>query len=63
MYQSYDMQRRFIQERIDRDIAWAEGYRRAGIPRPSMRRSIGGSIIAIGARIAAEPTFEMARSR
>jgi hypothetical protein len=63
MYQSNDIQRRFIQERIDRDIAWADGYRRAEIQRPSVRRSIGRSIIAIGARVAAEPSFELARSR
>jgi hypothetical protein len=63
MYQSYDIQRRFVQERIDREIAFAAEQRRTGLPRASLRRSLGRSIIAIGARVAAEPSLELARFR
>lgn len=33
------------------------------VERPSIRRSLGRRVIAIGHRIAAEPTLELARSR
>jgi hypothetical protein len=32
-------------------------------PRPSLRRSVGRRVIAIGQRIAAEPSLELVRSR
>ena len=57
------------QERIEREIAQArllrearEG-RQASQPALSIRRAIGHRIIAIGARLAAEPPLESARSR
>ena len=31
--------------------------------RPSLRRSVGRRVIAVGQRIAAEPSLELARSR
>jgi hypothetical protein len=34
----------------------------ASVARPSMRRSIGHSIIRIGERLAAEPNFQPART-
>ena len=57
------------QERIEREIAQArllrearEG-RQARQPALFIRRAIGRRIIAIGARLAAEPPLESARSR
>ena len=35
----------------------------AASPRPSLRRSVGRRVIAVGQRIAAEPSLELARSR
>lgn len=50
-------------ERQERFIAEA-AQRRLVEPRPSpIRRSIGRRVIAMGQRIAAEPSFELARSR
>ena len=63
MYQSIDVQRRFVQERIAQNVNDAAELRRSGAPAPSIRRSIGRSIISIGARVAAEPSLELARSR
>ena len=51
---------------IAEDIRRADEARRRP-PRPartrSIRRAIGGSIVRIGARLAGEPTWELARSR
>ena len=46
-----------------RDIAQAAIERRFAMPRPSIRRSFGRRVIAVGQRIAAEPSLELARSR
>jgi hypothetical protein len=54
------------QERIEREIAQARllrEARQARQPGPSIRQAIGHRIIAIGARLAAEPALESARSR
>jgi hypothetical protein len=54
------------EERIEREIAAAELLRQARLasqPAPSIRQWIGHRIIAIGARLAAEPPLESARSR
>ena len=57
------------QERIEREIAQAALLREARQGRQdrqpflSIRQSIGHRIIAIGARLAAEPPLESARSR
>jgi hypothetical protein len=45
------------QASIDRQLA------ANGPQRPSMRRSVGRRVIALGQRIAAEPSLELARSR
>ena len=50
----------------DREIEHAERARRArpeADPRPSIRRSVGRRVIAVGQRIAAEPSLELAGSR
>jgi hypothetical protein len=47
------------QERLIEELAHA----RAVEDRPSIRRSIGRRVIAVGERIAAEPRLELARSR
>ena len=46
-----------------REIQHAADHRRRAIDRPSIRRSFGRRLIAIGQRIAAEPSLELARSR
>jgi len=54
------------QERREREIAEAIERRRYGVERREaspVRRAVGRSIIAIGARIAAEPQPRLARSR
>ncbi|MFP5341298.1 MAG: hypothetical protein ACLGIJ_00015 [Candidatus Limnocylindria bacterium] len=47
----------------ERDIAQATAERRFARPRPSIRRAVGRRVIAVGQRIAAEPSLELARSR
>ena len=44
-------------------IAAAARERKAPNSRPSIRRSLGRRVIAVGERIAAEPALELARSR
>ena len=51
------------QERIQRDIQHAANSRRAARSDTSIRRLVGHRIIEIGARLAAEPSLESARSR
>jgi hypothetical protein len=51
--------REFQQREIDR----AARERRYTTPRPSIRRSIGRRVIAVGQRIASEPSPQLARSR
>jgi hypothetical protein len=46
-----------------REIEQAALQRRFSSPRPSVRRSLGRRVIALGQRIAAEPSLELARSR
>ena len=54
---AHDIQRRQIdeaaQQRLLRSVSNA----------PSLRRMVGRRIVSIGARIAAEPSLELARSR
>jgi hypothetical protein len=48
----------------EREIRAAERARRVPTqPRPSVRRSVGRSIVRIGARLAGEPSLELARFR
>jgi hypothetical protein len=51
------------QDQRRREIARAARERRVASPRPSARQAIGRRVIAIGQRIAAEPSLELARSR
>jgi hypothetical protein len=46
-----------------REIERAAIDRRVASNRPSIRRSVGHRVIAVGQRIAAEPSLELARSR
>ena len=46
-----------------REIERAARERRYTTPRPSIRRSIGRRVIAVGQRIASEPSPRLARSR
>jgi hypothetical protein len=46
-----------------REIERAARERRHTTPRPSIRRSFGRRVIAVGQRIAAEPSPQLARSR
>ena len=50
-------------ERQEQLIAEIARARQIQPRRPSIRRSIGRRVIAMGERIAAEPRFELARSR
>jgi hypothetical protein len=47
----------------ERQIEAAAHQRLVGRSSPSFRQAVGRRIIAIGARIAAEPSLELARSR
>jgi hypothetical protein len=48
----------------EREIRAAERSRRVPVqPRQSVRRSVGRSIVRIGARLAGEPSLGLARSR
>jgi len=51
---------RYQRERL---IETAARERLVGPSSPSVRRAVGRRIMAIGARIAAEPSLELARSR
>ena len=46
-----------------REIERAAIERRFSVDRPSIRRTLGRRVIAVGQRIAAEPSLELARSR
>ena len=51
------------QERIEREIATAELLRQGRQPSPTFRQAVGRRVIRFGARLAAEPSLESARSR
>jgi hypothetical protein len=66
MFQVIELNAQLAQERIEREIASAATRRRWAAeraPAPSIRRAIGYRIIEIGARVAAEPSLQSARSR
>lgn len=50
-------------DRQQRAIEQASIERRVARPRPSIRRFVGRRVIAVGRRIAAEPSLGLARSR
>jgi hypothetical protein len=52
-----------VHERHQREVDRVAHARRLGRPSMSIRRAVGHRIIAIGARVAAEPSLELARSR
>jgi len=63
MHTTIDLEFQLARERQEREIARAAQMRLSGRPTPSLRRSVGYSIMRIGARLAAEPSLELARSR
>jgi hypothetical protein len=61
-FAKYQLQ--LVNERQERWIQEAREARRIERPpRPSIRRTVGGSIVRIGARLAGESPLELARSR
>ncbi len=54
---------RFWHERIDQEMTAAAQRHRVIQPAGSSRRRLGHAIIAIGTRLAAEPSLELARPR
>jgi hypothetical protein len=63
MFQPIELHGQVMQERIEREIASAARHRVTREPAPSIRQSIGHRIIAIGARVAAEPSLESGPAR
>jgi hypothetical protein len=59
---SPELHGRLARERIEERIAAAELLRRSRAEQPGIRRQLGHAIIAVGARVAAEPSLESARS-
>jgi hypothetical protein len=59
---SPELHGRMARERIEERIAAAQLLRRGRAEQPSIRRQLGHAFIAIGARLAAEPSLESARS-
>ena len=60
---SPELHGRLAQERIEHRLEIAALLRHGREPAPSIRRQLGHRIMAIGARLAAEPPLESARSR
>jgi hypothetical protein len=54
---------RWARERIERQLEIAALLHRDQLPSQSIRQAIGYRFIRIGARMAAEPSLESARSR
>ena len=63
MFFSAELVAQLARERIEREIATAELLRRGRQPSPSFRQTVGRRVIRFGARLAAEPSLESARSR
>ena len=63
MFFSAELVAQLARERIEREIATAELLRRGRQPSPSFRQAVGRRFIRFGARLAAEPSLESARSR
>ena len=62
--QSYGKDRLWLVNALKaEDIRRAEAARLAPRTTRSIRRTVGGSIVRLGARLAGEPTWELARSR
>ncbi|MEO8571991.1 MAG: hypothetical protein ABI553_09880 [Chloroflexota bacterium] len=63
MFQAIELSAQLAQERIEREIASAAIRRARDEQNPSIRQAIGYRFIAIGARLAAEPSMRSVRSR
>ena len=63
MFFSAELVAQLARERIEREIATAELLRQGRQPSPTFRQAVGRRVIRIGARLAAEPSLESARSR
>ena len=63
MFFSAELVGQLARERIEREIAAAELLRRGRQPSPSIRQAVGRRVIRFGARLAAEPSLESARSQ
>ena len=62
MQEFAQIQLRFAQQRIAREIEDAARARLIDRPGPSVRRTVGRTFIRIGHRLAAEPSLELART-
>ncbi len=60
---SPELHGRWARERIERQLETAALLRRDRQPSHSVRQALGHRFIRIGARLAAEPSLESARSR
>jgi hypothetical protein len=63
MFFSPELQGQLARERLERELATAELLRRARQPSLSFRQVVGRRVMQFGARLAAEPPLESARSR
>ncbi len=54
---------RYVQERVERDLAIAALLRQRKAPAPSIRQAMGHRIVRLGLKVASEPSLESARSR
>jgi hypothetical protein len=63
MFQAIEVSAKLAQDRIEREIAFAAIQRGSRQPSTSIRQAIGYRFIRLGARLAAEPSFESVRSR
>jgi hypothetical protein len=63
MFFSEQLVGQLARERIEREIAAAALLRQARQPSLSFRQAVGRRVIRFGARLAAEPSLESARSR
>ena len=63
MFFSPELYGQLQRERIEREIATAVLLRQGRQPSQSIRQAVGHRFIRIGARLAAEPSFESVRSR
>jgi hypothetical protein len=63
MFFSEQLVGQLARERIEREIATAALLRQRPQPSQTFRQAVGRRVIRFGARLAAEPSLESARSR
>lgn len=63
MFFTPELHGQLARERIERRLAVSALLRQGRQPASSIRQAIGHRFIRIGARLAAEPSFESVRSR